>query len=81
VDLKDGAVRIHASDNVCVAGVKVKILNDEGKVLEQGEAMPLDELWWSFAPQVTLEGRLKVAVEPRDLAGNVTREEKAMENG
>jgi len=81
VEVMGGAVRIQASDNVRVASVKVAILNEEGLVLEKGEAMPADELWWSYAPHTLLEGKFKFAVEARDLAGNVTREEKAMENG
>ena len=81
VEVMGDAVRIHVSDNVQVASVKVAVLNEEGLVLEKGEAMPADELWWSYAPRVPLEGKLKLEVEARDLAGNVTRTEKAIENG
>ena len=76
IDLKSGIVRIQATDNVHVANVKIAILNEEGLVLEQGEAMPVDELWWSYAPKKPLEGKLKIEVEAYDLAGNVTRGEK-----
>jgi hypothetical protein len=77
VDLEGGIIRIQASDNVKVAGVKVKIMNEEGMVLEQGEAVPAEELWWSYSPQILLEGKLTVEAQARDLAGNVTKEEKA----
>jgi hypothetical protein len=76
VDFKDGVVRIHATHNVRVAGVKVAVLSGEGLVVEQGEAVQVDELWWSYAPQMPWEGKLKLGVEARDLAGNVTKEEK-----
>ena len=79
VEVKGGAVRIQASDNVRVTSVKVKILNEEGSVLEQGEALPADEHWWSYKPQTPLKGKLKVEVQAYDLAGNVTRDEKIME--
>ena len=75
VELEGGAVRVHASDNVRVASVKVVVLNEEGLVLEKGEAIPVDELWWSYAPHTPLEGKPKVEVEARDLAGNVVKAE------
>ena len=81
VEVKDGVIRIQASDNVRVASVKVAILDEKAVVLEQGETMPVDDLWWSYTPHMLLEGSLKVVVEARDLAGNMTREEKVMENG
>ena len=81
VEVKGDTLRIQASDNVRVAGVKVAILNEEGLVVEKGKAMPVDESWWSYAPHTPLDGKLKIAVEARDLAGNVTRGEKVMENG
>jgi hypothetical protein len=76
VDFKGGVVHIHATDNVRVAGVKVTVLSGEGLVLEQGEAVQVDELWWSYVPQMPLEGKIKLGVEAYDLAGNVTKEEK-----
>ena len=81
MEMKGDTVRIQASDNVRVAGVKVMVLNEEGLVVERGEAVPADENWWSYAPRTPLGGKFKIAIEARDLAGNVTREEKAMENG
>jgi hypothetical protein len=78
VELGEGRVHIYASDNVRVAGVRVLILDGEGKLLEQGEAAgpSTGSGWWEYTP-----GRLpgaggKLVVEARDLAGNVTRAEK-----
>jgi len=76
IDLKNGLVRIQAVDNVRVAGVKVAVLNEQGMLLERGEAMQVDELWWSYTPQKPLAGNLKIEVEAHDLAGNVTKESK-----
>ncbi len=42
----------------------------EGKAIEQGEAVKVDERWWEYA--ASTEG--KVAAEAWDLAGNVVRE-------
>ncbi len=68
VDIADGVIRIVAHDDVRVVGVRVTILNGEGKVLEQGEAVLLDGDQWEYAPTATG----KVVVEARDMAGNVT---------
>jgi hypothetical protein len=78
VDLAGGTpstslrIRIHATDNVKVAGVKVIIRSEAGLVLEQGEALPAEEAWWSYAPQIVLEGKFQVEIRVSDLAGNVT---------
>jgi len=80
VEVGEGRVRVFASDDARVAGVRVSILDGEGKVREQGEAVgpvqPGSSGWWEYAA-----GRLpgvgeKLVVEARDLAGNVTRAEK-----
>jgi hypothetical protein len=82
VEVGEGRVRVFASDNVRVAGVRVSIVDGEGKLREQGEAVGPSTGsgcaagWWEYAA-----GRLpgvgeKVVVEARDLAGNVTRAEK-----
>ena len=70
VERRDGLIRVEASDNVMVTKVVVTILDVEGKAVEQGEAVKVDERWWEFA--ASMEG--KVAAEAWDLAGNVVRE-------
>ncbi|MBE0670569.1 MAG: hypothetical protein IH588_08280 [Anaerolineales bacterium] len=65
-------IRVYATDNVKVAGVKVILRSEAGLVLEQGEALPAEEAWWSYTPQTVLEGKLKVEIRASDLAGNVT---------
>ena len=66
-------IRVEASDNVKVAKVHVQILDEKGKVLEEGDAVQVDpELrpeWWEYASNT--EGQ--VVAEAWDLAGNCTR--------
>ena len=69
---KNGNIRVQASDNVLVIKVSITILDHEGKVLELGEAIEAEELWWEYVSAVA--GKTIVA-EARDLAGNVTRAE------
>ncbi len=67
-------IRIQASDDVCVAGVTVMVLDEEGNVKEKGEGVREKGIgegeWWEYT--LTTEGR--VVVEAHDLAGNVVRE-------
>jgi hypothetical protein len=63
---------VEASDNVMVAKVQVTILDAEGKVLEQGEAVQAEDDWWEYV--ASNEG--KVAAEAWDLAGNEVRKEE-----
>ena len=72
VDIVDGVIRIVAHDDVRVVGVRVMVLDGEGKVLEQGEAVLLDGDQWEYTPTATG----KVVVEARDMAGNVTSKDK-----
>lgn len=62
---------VHATDNVRVAQVIVKIVNDKGDILEQGGAIPSIENEWEYNP----EAHGKIVIEVKDLAGNVTRGE------
>ena len=60
------AIRIWATDDVQVAGVRVSVLDEEDKVLEQGEALQGRGDWWEYAPS----SNGKVMAEARDLPGN-----------
>jgi hypothetical protein len=51
--------------------VQVLILDEQGKVVEKGDALRSKGDWWEYVP--TAEG--KVVLEVRDLAGNVVKEE------
>ena len=70
IERKVGAIRVEAGDDVRVAKVGVKILDDEGKALEQGEAVQMDASktsgWWEH----TTATKGKIVAEAWDLAGN-----------
>ncbi len=59
-------IRIWATDDVQVAGVSVSVLDEDGRVLEQGEALQGRGDWWEYMPSTAG----KVVVEARDLPGN-----------
>ena len=67
---EDGYILVAASDDVLVTRVQIKILDDEGRVLEAGEAVHKEGDWWEFvSPAVGTT----VIAEARDLPGNVTK--------
>lgn len=70
IERREGRILVQACDNVMVAKVQVTILDEEGKVLEKGDALRSDGDWWEFTPQ--MEGKTILA-EAWDLPGNVTR--------
>jgi hypothetical protein len=51
--------------------IRVQILNEKGKVIENGEGIKKRGDWWEYTPSA--EGT--VIVEVRDLAGNVVKAE------
>ena len=59
------------TDDVRVAGVQVLVLDDEGNILEKGDATQGRGDWWEYLPS----GEGKVVVEARDLPGNVVMAE------
>ncbi len=80
VERQGMTIRVQATDNVMVAGVSVTILDERGEIKEKGEAVREKGIraegigegeWWEYT--ATAEGRM--AVEARDLAGNVVRAE------
>ena len=65
------SIFVDATDNVLVTKVMVTISDEEGQILEQGEADLIDDAWWEYETDVIGN----VLVEVWDLAGNVTRYE------
>ena len=65
------AIRIWATDDVQVAGVKVFVMKEAGEVLEQGDAVQGRGDWWEYVP--SMEGR--IVAEAQDLPGNKVRAE------
>ena len=70
IERGEGRIRVQASDEILVTGVRVTVLDEAGSGLEKGEAVRGEGDWWEFASQS--QGKTIVA-EARDLANNVTR--------
>jgi hypothetical protein len=68
IERQGGRIRVQASDNMQVTKVEVRILDGEGKVVEQGQAEQTDPLCWEYAAEV--EGAVEASAW--DLAGNKT---------
>ena len=66
----DGHICVDARDNVLVAKVCVTILDEDGKVLEQGSARLMSGTLWEYMTSTAGQ----VIVEAWDLAGNVARQ-------
>ena len=66
----EGCIRVEATDNIMVAKVQVTVLDEEGEILEKGEAVRGEGDWWEFACHT--EGKT-VKAEAWDLPGHVTR--------
>ena len=71
VERKGRVIRVEATDDVMVEGMRVMILDEKGKTVETGDGIKKKGAWWEYT--LTAEG--KVVLEARDLAGNVVREE------
>jgi hypothetical protein len=71
IQRRKGSVRVTASDNILVMEVYIKILDGEGKVLEQGRAKKVEpsdtsDLWEYLSS--TTDGTVEATA--CDLAGN-----------
>jgi hypothetical protein len=66
---QEGRILVQASDEIMVAGVKVTVRDEQGKLVEVGDAIQQEKDWWEYTPQV--EG--KVSVSASDLPGNQVR--------
>jgi hypothetical protein len=69
IERKEGLIRVEASDNVMVTKVLVRILDEGGNVLEQGEARQVELEWWEYVPNA----RGTIEATAWDLAGNRTK--------
>ena len=71
LERKGSAIRIQVSDDVMVARVRVVVLGERRKTLEQGDATKGKGDWWEYVPHEAG----KVIVEAWDLAGNKVQAE------
>ena len=67
----DGHIRIQASDNLLVTRVEIQVLDEQGKVIAQGEGVRGEGDRWEYLP--SQQAGKAVTVRVWDLAGNVTK--------
>jgi hypothetical protein len=67
IQRRKGCIRVEASDNIMVARVRVTILDEQGAVLEKGEATRTKGNWWKFPSHAA---GTKIVAEAWDLAKN-----------
>jgi hypothetical protein len=67
-------ILIEAQDDVQVKQVSVAICDEEGMVLEQGNAVSQNDLWWVYKTATTIPDGVspQIKVIARDLPGNST---------
>lgn len=70
VQLRENAIRVQARDSVMVTKVVITVLDEQGKLLEAGEATRCEGDWWEYSPRTI--GKTFTA-EAWDLPGNFTR--------
>jgi hypothetical protein len=70
IERREGRILVEACDNIKVTKVRVTVLDDEGQVLEKGEAVRGAGDWWEFACQS--EGK-RIMAEAWDLPGHLTQ--------
>jgi len=70
VRLRENLIRVQSSDNVMVTKVVITVLDEQGRLLEAGEATRCEGDWWEYILKAI--GKT-LTVEAWDLPGNVTR--------
>jgi hypothetical protein len=63
---KDGRILVNAWDEIMVAGVRVMVHDEQGKLLEAGDAIQKEKDWWEYVPKS--QGTISASVW--DLPGN-----------
>ncbi len=71
IERQAGRILIAASDNVLVTTVSVRMLDETGATLEQGEAVRGNGFYWEY----TTDQRGRIIVQAFDLAGNCSSQE------
>jgi len=66
-------ISIKAQDDVLVAAIGVVITDGDEEILAQGEATPIDELWWEYIVPVTIAGAAEVVATAMDLPGHLVQ--------
>jgi len=64
-------IRVKVQDDTFVAGVHVAIHDGNGDIVEQGQALQTDGLWWEYTTTAQVSGGLgAVTATAKDLPGN-----------
>ncbi len=71
IQREDGRILVNAWDEIMVAGVRVMVHDEQGKLLEAGDALQFQKDWWEYTPQAAG----KVSAFAWDLPGNKARTE------
>lgn len=71
IQRKGKRILVNASDGIKVAGVRVSVRNEKGKLLESGDAKEVRKDWWEYIPKA--KGR--VSASAWDIPGNKVRAE------
>jgi hypothetical protein len=70
IERREGCIRVQATDNIGVVRVRVTVRDENGKILEIGDAARAEGDWWEFPTQA--EGKTMVA-HAWDLPDNVVK--------
>ena len=64
-------IRVKAQDDTFIASVKVTIKDNNGSVVEQGNAVQADGLWWHYTTSTLAQGgSFNITAVVEDLPGN-----------
>ena len=66
-------IRVWAMDDVQVSKVSVVITRPDGTMLEQGEAVQADEMWWNYTTTAPAGLDARLSVTARDLPGHTDK--------
>ena len=68
---EDGRILVNAWDEISVAGVRVMVHDEQGRLLESGDAVQQQKNWWEYVPKA--EGRISASAW--DIPGNKVHRE------
>lgn len=71
IQRKGRRILVHASDGIRVAGVRVSVHDEKGKLLESGDAKPVKKDWWEYIPK----SKGRISASAWDIPGNKVRME------
>jgi hypothetical protein len=66
-----GVIRVNAIDDTRVVSVTVRISDEAGFLLEEGQAVNVDAQWWEYPTSGELTGKLTLTIWAKDLPGHV----------